>query len=104
LHVLLQIAVGAACVVALGVLVVAFLQPGKQREKIERLASTSLFVAMLCFFLNLLRQAIAADSELRMIVFGFLSAMFASGLILSSVRTIRALAGRVADDKTSATH
>jgi hypothetical protein len=104
LHVLLQIAVGAASAVALGVLVVAFLQPGKQREKIERLASTFLFVAMLCFFLNLLRQAIAADSELRMIVFGFLSAMFGCGLVLSSVRTIRALAGRVADEKTSATH
>jgi len=104
LHVLLRIAVGAACVVAIGVLVVAFLQPGKQREKIERLAATSLFVAMLCFFLNLLRQAIAADSELRMIVFGFLSAMFASGLVLSSVRTLRALAGRVSEEKSSATH
>ena len=104
MHVLSTISTAAIAVVVVGWLVVSFLKPGAARRKFEWIAATSLFVALLCFFLNLLRRSIATDNEAGMIAFGFLSVMFTCSLAVSSVRTIRALTGRVADTKSSATH
>ena len=97
------IATGAAIVV-LCWLVVSFLAPGKQRRKIEWIAVTSMYVAFLGFFVNLVRHAIATDSEAGMIAFGMLAFLFGCGLVVSAVRTIQAFAGATSSSKASATH
>jgi hypothetical protein len=104
LHVLTTIAYAAAAVVVIGWLAVSFLKPGALRRKLVWIAATGLFVALLSFFLNLLRRSIASDNEAGMIAFGFLSVMFTCSLLVSLVRTFRALAGKVDDAKSSATH
>jgi hypothetical protein len=104
LHLLSTIAAAAVAVVVVCWLAVSFLRPGAGRRKVEWIGATALFVALLCFFLNMLRRSIASDNELGMIAFGILSVMFTCSLVLSSVRTIQALTGRVGDTKTTATH
>jgi len=94
----------AATVVVLGWLVVSFLAPGKQRRKIEWIAATGLYVALLGFFVNAVRRAIATDSEAGMIAFGMLAFLFGCGLVVSAVRTIQAFAGATSSSKASATH
>jgi len=104
LHFLATIAVSAIAVVVIGWLVVSFLQPGVQRRRFEWIAATALYVALLSFFLNLLRRSIADDSTAGMIAFGFLAFMFTCGLGVSVVRMIAALGGRASSAKASATH
>lgn len=104
MHVLTTIAIAAVAVVVVGWLAVSFLQPGTQRRRVEWIAATALYVAMLAFFLNLLRGAIANDSLAGMVAFGFLATMFSCGLLVSSVRTVSALAGRSSGAGSSATH
>ena len=60
-------------------------------------------MALLCFFVNLLRGALAKGSTGAAIGFGLLVAIFGIGLVLSRARTITALRGRSASD-ISATH
>lgn len=104
MHVLATIAIAAVAVVVIGWLAVSFLNPGAQRRRIEWIAATALYVALLAFFLNLLRRSIADDSLPGMIAFGFLAFMFACGFLVSTVRLVRVLAGRTTASKASATH
>jgi hypothetical protein len=99
-----MIAVGAVAVVAIGWLAVSFLAPTPQRRKIEWIAATALYVALLAFFINLVRRSLASDNEAGVIAFGFLTGMFAIGLVIASVKTIAALRGSGAGKQSSATH
>jgi fucose 4-O-acetylase-like acetyltransferase len=103
-HVLSLIATAAAVVVALTWLVVSFSAPTPRRRGIEWLGATSLYVALLAFFVNLLRRAIVSGSEAGMIGFGFLTTVFAIGLVISVWKMVAALRGRAGSDKASATH
>jgi len=104
LHLYATIAACAAAVVVVAWLAVSFMSPGTQRRKIEWVGATGLFVALLALFVNLLRRAIATDSEAGMIAFGFLTFMFSCSLLVSMVRTVGALRGRTSSSKSSATH
>jgi protein-S-isoprenylcysteine O-methyltransferase Ste14 len=105
MHVLSMIAIGAVAVVAIGWLAVSFLGPTAQRRKIEWIAASALYVALLTFFVNLVRRSVASDNEAGMVAFGFLTAMFAAGLLLSLWKTVGALRGRAAaSGKASETH
>ena len=105
MHVLSMIAIGAAAVVAIGWLAVSFLGPTAQRRRIEWVAATALYVALLAVFMKLVRNSIASDNEAGMVAFGFLAAMFAAGLLLSLWKTVGALRGRgPASGKASETH
>ncbi len=99
-----MIAVGAAAVVAIAWLAVSLLQPGAQRRKLEWLGATALYVALLAMFANLVRRSIESDNEAGMIAFGFLSGMFAIGLVISSIKTFAALRGRSAAKEGGAMH
>lgn len=99
-----MIALGAVAVVAIGWLAVSFLGPTAQRRKIEWLAATALYVALLGLFLNLVRRSIADDNQVGVIAFGFLAGMFAIGLVISSLKTLAALRGSGAGKRSSATH
>ena len=99
-----MIAVGAVAVVVIGWLAVSFLGPTPQRRKIEWLAATALYVALLGLFVNLVRRSIASDNEAGIIAFGFLAGMFTIGLVIASLKTLAALRGSSAGKQSSATH
>ncbi len=92
----------AALLVALW-LVVSFMDPGRRREIVEWAAATSMYVALLMLFTNLVLRARASDSTLGLVAFGFLWVVFAGGCLVSTVNTLRSLRG-AAKEQASATH
>jgi hypothetical protein len=103
-HEITMVAIGAAGVVTIAWLVVSFLEPTPQRRKIEWLGATALYVALLSLFINLVRRSIESDNTAGMIAFGALAGMFATGLVIASLRTIAAMRGRGAAKESGATH
>ena len=104
MNVISMIAIGAVSIVAIGWLAVSFLAPTPQRRKIEWLAATALYVALLSFFINLILKSLAGNNKAGVIAFGFLAGMFSIGLVVASVKTIAALRGSSASKQSSATH
>lgn len=88
----------AAVGVGLAWLVVSFQREGRPRNVAAWLAATGLYVVLLCFFVNLLRGALAKGSTGGAVGFGLLVAIFGIGLVLSAARTVGALRGRSAHD------
>ena len=75
-------------------LAVSFLAPGRTRSRITWLATTCMYLALLCLFTNLFQSALREGSGVGMIAFGFLGALFLGGLAVSVVRTLGELTGR----------
>ena len=87
----------------LGSLVVAFQRPGKARDVSARFASFGFYLVLFGFFGTNTREALANHSTRGLVAFGFLSAVFGIGLVLSLVKTVAAIRGRSSGD-ASATH
>ena len=104
MHVISMVAAGAAAVVAIAWLAVSFLNPSATRRKVEWLGATALYVALLSLFVNLVRRSIESGNHAGVVAFGFLTAMFAIGLVIASIKTLAALRGRSAAKETGATH
>jgi len=94
---------GAAALLVALWLVVSFMAPSRRREIVEWVAATSMYVALLMLFTNLVLRARAAESTLGLVAFGFLWIVFAGGLLVSAVNTVRSLRG-AAKVQASATH
>ena len=84
-------------------LVVSFMAPGRRRETVEWAAATSMYVALLMLFTSLVLRARAGDSTIGLVAFGFLWVVFAGGLLVSFVNTLRSLRGP-GKQQASATH
>ena len=93
----------AVAVVVVGWLVVSFSAPTPRRVVVEWLAACGLYVALLMLFTNLLMRAHAAGNTFALVAFGFLMAMFGTGLVLALVHTLRAARG-TGKAQTSATN
>jgi hypothetical protein len=104
LHILNVVALGALAVLVIAWLAVSFLSPGARRRPLEWIAATAMYVALLAFFSRQLLDAVADDSLVRMFAFGFLVTVFGLGLVISTWRTVAALAGRAGSAGTGATH
>ncbi len=85
-------------------LVVSFMAPGRRREIVEWVAATSMYVALLMLFTNLVLRARASDSTLGLVAFGLLWIVFAGGLLVSAVNTVRSLRSAAKAQAQSATH
>jgi hypothetical protein len=94
---------GAAALLVALWLVVSFMPPGRRREIVEWIAATSMYVALLMLFTNLVLRARASDSTLGLVAFGFLWIVFAGGLLVSAWNTVRSLRG-APKAQASATH
>ena len=92
----------AALLVALWI-AVSFMPPTRRRESLEWVAATSMYVALLMLFTNLVLRARAGDNTLGLIAFGFLWIVFAGGLLVSCVNTLRSLRDP-GKQQVSATH
>jgi hypothetical protein len=81
---------GAVAVLVVAWLTAAFVRGATARDRAAWLGATALYVALGSFFTHLFLNARADDSMPRMIAFGTLMTLFASGLVLSAVRLLRA--------------
>jgi hypothetical protein len=103
LSVLGWIGVAGVVLTVIGWLAVSFQRPGPRRNTVAWLGAFGFYVALLCFFVNLTRRAIADDSTAGTIGFGFLAAVFAMGLLLAAGRLLGSLRRREVSE-ASATH
>jgi hypothetical protein len=94
---------GAAALLVVLWLVVSYMAPSRRRESVEWVAATSMYAALLMLFTNLVLRSRAADSTLGLVAFGLLWIVFAGGLLVSAVNTVRSLRG-AARAQASATH
>jgi hypothetical protein len=94
---------GAAALLVALWLVVSIMAPGRRREIVEWAAATSMYVALLMLFTNLVLRARAAESTLGTLAFGFLWLVFAGGCLVSAYHTLRSLRG-AARAQVDATH
>jgi hypothetical protein len=88
------VGVAAAALVALAWLVVSFLREGRPRRVVAWLGANALYLALVCFFANLLLRAHAEGRTAGLVGFGFLVAVFGIGLLVSLTKTVGALRGR----------
>ena len=94
---------GAVAVLVVGWLVVSFTEPSPKRAIVEWLSAAAMYVALLTLFVNLSLRAIAEDSTLGLVAFGFLATLFAGGVLVTTYRTLAAIRG-AGDSGPSATN
>ena len=80
-------------VVVVGWLVVTFAKPSPRRVVVEWIATCGLYLSLLSLFVSLCLRAQATGSTPALVGFGFLVALFGSGLVVSLVQTLMALRG-----------
>lgn len=74
-----------------GWLVVSFAEPGPRRAIVEWLGACGMYLALLSLFVALTLRAQESGSTPGLVGFGFLVALFGSGLVVSLVQTLIAL-------------
>lgn len=84
-------------------LVVSFSSPSPRRVVVEWVGTCGMYAALLALFVNLSMRAQESGSTPAMVAFGFLVALFGSGLVVSLVQGVFALRGP-GRATTSATH
>jgi hypothetical protein len=91
-------------VVVLAWLVVSFTAPSRMRSIVEWVGACGLYLALVSLFTHLALRAQASGSTAALVGFGFLLALFSSGLVVSLVQTLLAFrtSSRLTTD--SATH
>jgi hypothetical protein len=92
-----SIGFSALGLLVLGWLAVSFMAEGKTRSVLEWLSATCMYVAVLALFLNLFNHAQENGRTLLMIIFAILSALFASGAVVSAVKTVGCMTGAIRD-------
>jgi hypothetical protein len=82
-----------AAVVVVAWLIVSFTAPSPKRTVVEWLGACGLYLALVALFTNLSLRAQASGSTAGLIAFGFLLALFGSGLVVSLVQALLAARG-----------
>ena len=95
--------VGAALVV-IAWLFVSFTAPSPKRAVVEWIGACGLYLALVSLFTNLSLRAQASGSTAALVAFGFLLALFGSGLVVSLVRTLLAVRGPGGREQVDAVH
>ncbi|HKA15282.1 MAG TPA: hypothetical protein VKH41_09720 [Myxococcota bacterium] len=95
--------VGSALVVVAW-LVVSFTSPSPKRAALEWLGACGLYLALVALFTNLSLRAQESGSTAALVAFGFLLALFGSGLVVSLVQTALAFRGPSGRASADATH
>lgn len=84
-------------------LLISFRTPGPSRAPLEWLGAASLYGALSMLFLNLVLKAQAGGNRIALVAFGFLLALFASGICVTLYQASRSLRG-APKDEAGATH
>jgi len=72
-------------------LFVSFSQPSPKRVLVEWFGTCGLYLALVSLFVSLSLRAQESGSTPALVAFGFLVALFGSGLVVSLVQTVLAL-------------
>lgn len=91
-------------VVVIAWLVVSFTAPNPKRTVIEWLGACGLYLALVALFTNLSLRAQESGSTAALVAFGFLLALFGSGLVVSVVQALLAIRGPSGRASADATH
>ena len=81
----------AASIVVTGWLVVSFTSPSRTRTIVEWSAATAMYVGLVSLFVYLELGALADDSTVLVVAFGFLCVLFGGGLLISLWNTVAAM-------------
>jgi uncharacterized membrane protein len=84
---------GGMAVLVVGWLVVSFSPPSPRREIIEWISTCGMYLALLMLFVSLVTRSRDAGNIAATIAFGFLVALFGSGLVVCLFQTLRSLRG-----------
>jgi len=93
-----------AGLVVIAWLVVSFTAPSPKRAVVEWLGACGLYLALVALFTNLSLRAQESGSTAALVAFGFLLALFGSGLVVSLVQTLLAFRGPSGRASADATH
>ena len=85
-------------------LVVSFTTPSPRRTVVEWLGACGLYLAMVALFTSLSLRAQESGSTVGQVGFGFLLALFGSGLVVSLVQALLAFRGPSGRASADATH
>ena len=85
-------------------LFVSFTAPSPKRTVVEWIGACGLYLALVALFTNLSLRAQASGSTAALVAFGFLLALFGSGLVVSLVQTLLAVRGPSGRASADATH
>ena len=99
-----QILIGTGVVLALGWLAVSLMAAGRVRSVIEWISAMAMYVAIGSIMARLFHRFWIADNEPLIGIFGFFCLVFGSGLVVSLVMCVRAMAGRDVGGSVGATH
>jgi hypothetical protein len=90
-------------VLILAWLVVSFSKPSPRRVIVEWFGACGLYLALVSLFVHLSMRAQEAGTTPAMVAFGFLVALFGSGLVVSLVQTLLAFRspGRLSTSATN---
>lgn len=100
---LAMVGCGAGGVLILSWLIICFTAPSARRTVVEWIAATSMYVLLCALFVNMLGGALESGSNVAVGAFGFLCALFGTGLAVSTVHALKAMGGR-SDEQVSATN
>ena len=90
--------------VVLAWLAVSFMSSSDRRVVVEWFGACSLYLALASLFTNLAMNAREAGSTVAVMAFGFLLALFVSGLVVSLVRMALAIRSPGSGSTLDATH
>ena len=85
-------------------LFVSFSAPGPRRAVIEWVGACGLYLALVSLFTRLSMRASESGSTAALVAFGFLLALFGSGLVVSLVQTALAIRSPGGSSSVNATH
>ena len=85
-------------------LFVSFAAPSPRRTVVEWIGACGLYLALVSLFTNLSLRAQESGSTAALVAFGFLLALFGSGLVVSLVQTLLAFRGPSGRASADATH
>ena len=84
---------GAGVVLILSWLFISFKAAGPGRAVVEWVAATSMYLLLCSIFVHMLVRALQSGNNVALVAFGFLCALFGSGLAVSVTRTCMAMGG-----------
>ncbi len=94
------VGIAAVSILAIGWLVVSFARSDTVQSRVAWIATCALYLALAVLFTNLSRRAWEAENYVVLAAFGFLLGVFASGFLVSLVKT----AGAFARGRASGSH
>jgi len=87
------VAYGAGGVLVLSWLIISFMAQNSGRTVIEWIATTSMYLLLCVLFVHLVSRALESGNNVALVAFGFLCALFGSGLAVSIAQSLMALGG-----------